>query len=336
MRNVEICRFEAGHFDRVRALYQSLYPGRERHIGFDRMRLTSTTDGLTEAQVAIDGDRLVAFYGIWPLNLFDGRRVVRGGQSIDTMTHPDFQGQGLFSELARRCYLGCSDRGMEVLYGLPNANSAPGFTKRLSWAAPDRVGQFVRPISGRGVGQLRGAALSTANAVLPLGGKDAAPELEQPENDLIEELLTRTQDTDHWSINQTAEWYDFRFQDDGRGPYEWLSLYDHSDRKLDAFAVWRKPTTPGESRGFVLALVGDQPKVASLVRTMIQRARIRDVSYLTAFTTAGWRSDILRRAAFVRIRHYPLIVRAVSGHSHRNNPFNSSIWSLFGADYDFN
>ena len=44
---------------------------------------------------------------------------------MDTMTHPDYQGQGVFTKLAKACYDITAIDGYRVLYGFPNPYSYP-------------------------------------------------------------------------------------------------------------------------------------------------------------------------------------------------------------------
>jgi len=54
--------------------------------------------------------------------------------SCDTMTHPDYQRQGMFVTLAQELYAELAERhGVSTVWGFPNAASHPGFVSRLGW-----------------------------------------------------------------------------------------------------------------------------------------------------------------------------------------------------------
>lgn len=82
---------------------------------------------------AFIGDRLAAHYAIMP------RRYVLDGQpyeaalSINTATHPDHQGKGLFTKLAEATYARASAQGVRFIIGAANANSVGGFTRKLGF-----------------------------------------------------------------------------------------------------------------------------------------------------------------------------------------------------------
>jgi hypothetical protein len=49
------------------------------------------------------------------------------------MTHPNHQGKGLFTKLAKLTYDLAKEEGIEFIFGFPNKNSYPGFIKKLNW-----------------------------------------------------------------------------------------------------------------------------------------------------------------------------------------------------------
>jgi GNAT superfamily N-acetyltransferase len=82
---------------------------------------------------AWDGARLAAHYVTCPLEAKVEGRVARGLLSLNTATHPDYQGRGLFTTLAEAAYEQGRSAGYEFVIGVANANSTPGFLKRLSF-----------------------------------------------------------------------------------------------------------------------------------------------------------------------------------------------------------
>lgn len=82
---------------------------------------------------AWDGERLAAHYVTCPLEAVVEGRVVKGLLSLNTATHPDYQGRGLFTQLAESAYAQGAAAGYEFVIGVANANSTPGFLKRLAF-----------------------------------------------------------------------------------------------------------------------------------------------------------------------------------------------------------
>jgi hypothetical protein len=91
---------------------------------------------------AFAGDQLAAHYATVPIVADFDRRTVRGLLSLNTATHPDHQGKQLFSKLAAQTYDCGGQQGFEFVVGVANANSTPGFVRKLGFA-------LVRPLDAR-------------------------------------------------------------------------------------------------------------------------------------------------------------------------------------------
>ncbi|NBJ13490.1 GNAT family N-acetyltransferase [Microvirga arsenatis] len=90
-------------------------------------------DGPVVGFDAWDGDSLAAHYACIPI-----RAHLAGGEakvllSLNTATHPSYQGRGLFTKLARLTYERAAESGYLAVIGVANANSTPGFLTKLSF-----------------------------------------------------------------------------------------------------------------------------------------------------------------------------------------------------------
>ena len=104
---------------------------------------------------AWEGDALAAHYACIPAQAVVNGRECRVLLSLNTATHPDFQGKGLFTRLAELTYGNAGERGFDAVYGIANANSTPGFLRKLGFTLVSpldaRIGAG-RISAGRGVG----------------------------------------------------------------------------------------------------------------------------------------------------------------------------------------
>lgn len=97
---------------------------------------------------AWEGERLAAHYVCVPANAHLLGRDCRVLLSLNTATHPDFQGKGLFTRLAEQTYAEGASQGFNAVYGVANANSTPGFLRKLGFT-------LVSPLDARiGVGRI--------------------------------------------------------------------------------------------------------------------------------------------------------------------------------------
>lgn len=83
--------------------------------------------------VAMEDDRIVANYSVSPSLLQIGDKQIKCALSLNTMTHPDFVGKGLFVELAKRLYEELKQQGYGMVYGFPNYISNRTFCTKLGW-----------------------------------------------------------------------------------------------------------------------------------------------------------------------------------------------------------
>lgn len=83
--------------------------------------------------VAKDNGKIVANYSVCPYVLLINNKKKKIGLSMTTMTHPMYEGKGLFIKLANIVYGIMKDRGYEGVVGFPNNNSHGIFNKKLGW-----------------------------------------------------------------------------------------------------------------------------------------------------------------------------------------------------------
>lgn len=84
---------------------------------------------------ALADGQIAGFYGVIPWQLALDGQTVSVFQSMDTMTHPNFQRRGLFVTLAKACYAELAARHKDyVIIGIPGTSSFPGFVQKLGWS----------------------------------------------------------------------------------------------------------------------------------------------------------------------------------------------------------
>lgn len=89
--------------------------------------------GPAEILLAVDGDRIVGHYAVIPQRFKIRDRRIMATLSLDTMVHPDYQGQRIFTRLAADSYEQIARKGMPMTYGFPNKNSIHGIVNKLNW-----------------------------------------------------------------------------------------------------------------------------------------------------------------------------------------------------------
>lgn len=93
--------------------------------------------------------KLAAHYVTQPIKALINGVEKRGLLSLNTATHPNHQGKKLFTTLAEKTYELGAEMGFDFVYGVANANSTPGFIKKLGF-------QLIAPLEVKvGLGSIK-------------------------------------------------------------------------------------------------------------------------------------------------------------------------------------
>lgn len=75
-----------------------------------------------------------------------GGEVRRAVRAVDTATHPDYQGRGIFTRLTMHALESVRDEGVHFVFNTPNDQSRPGYLK-MGWEQVGRLPIACRPRS---------------------------------------------------------------------------------------------------------------------------------------------------------------------------------------------
>src|SRR5262249_23208544 len=137
--------------------------------------------------------------------------------------------QGMFVALATECMKLAADRGVEALYGFPNANSYPGFVRRLDWDHTGDIPLWIRPIlpsRHKRVPRAIGPLADLAGRLLPRSsgrGFEICSGSEQPS--ALEEFLAPWRAIGGLCrVERTIERYRWRFSQAAEMSYRWIQV----------------------------------------------------------------------------------------------------------------
>ena len=125
--------------------------------------------GPSPAWVAVDGDRIAGFRVLMRWEFVDAAGSVRAVRAVDTATHPDYQGQGIFTRLALHALDELRADGVDFVFNTPNDQSRPGYLK-MGWQVVGRLPTAVRPDRARAASRA-----SRPPGCRPSGGRRRAP-----------------------------------------------------------------------------------------------------------------------------------------------------------------
>jgi GNAT superfamily N-acetyltransferase len=86
--------------------------------------------------------RLIGLRALMRWRFMAGHTIVEAARAVDTATHPDYQGRGVFSRLTRAA-LEMMAGDIDLIFNTPNGKSGPGYLK-MGWHEVGRVPVSVR------------------------------------------------------------------------------------------------------------------------------------------------------------------------------------------------
>jgi hypothetical protein len=283
--------------------------------------------------VAEADGRIVGLRAFMRWRLGAGDREVRAVRAVDTATHPDFQGRGIFSRLTREA-LDALQGEIDLVFNTPNSKSLPGYLKR-GWNMVGRVPVWTRV--RRPLRWVRG--VRSAREGTPMGGTGppvhaapAAQALRAAEG--LSVLLAEADLPDvRLATPRDPAYLGWRYADAPHLDYRAV----HSDRggRLDGLAIFRvRPrgrlweSTVAE----VLVRPGDVSTARQLFRAVAGAA---PVDHVTCSFPRGWSSRrALPRSRFVRVPGGITLVARPLRDVVDLRPFDIRSWALSLGDVE--
>jgi len=311
-------------------------------FGFDRgkehhhWKFRDNPSGQPIVALAEAEGKIVGQYALWPTQLRLGTELVSGAQSLDTMTHADFRGQGMFTVLADECMRYAAKRGVEALYGFPNESSRPGFVRKLDWDCTGDVPIWIRPLrvsKHRRTPTWLGPAADLAAMLLPRGRARAFEmRITPPSDDAIEAILAPWRDQKGiCRVERSAAHFAWRFAEASGMRYAHVCAYRNSE--LFAMGVWGIDIRNGNA---VLAelLSLDSAAAQAVISVIVDFAARAECPLVFAVNSRSSLAFSLARCGFIRCGTIPFIVRKLTARTLGANVHTHANWEVFGADLD--
>ena len=100
--------------------------------------------GVSQVLLAFENDVLVGVRAFMKWQWRLGTEVWTAYRAVDTATHPDYQGQGIFKKLTLQALDEIQKEGETFVFNTPNNNSRPGYLK-MGWQIIDAIELAVVP-----------------------------------------------------------------------------------------------------------------------------------------------------------------------------------------------
>lgn len=252
--------------------------------------------------VACDEGRVVGFRALMRWSFERAGRSVRAVRAVDTATHPDYQGRGVFRRLTLHALEELRSEDVGFVFNTPNLRSRPGYLK-MGWTVVGRVRTSVHPRSPSALVRLARSRVAAERWSEVVGsGQPVTAAFQNPAE--LAALLASQPPAAGFRTARTVEYLQWRY---GIEPLHYRTFLGASGvRDGVAFVRVRRR---GVAREAVLADVlvpgGDSKVKARLVRRVCREV---DADYVLSFSRA-----VADGAGFVRMpRQGPVLVcRAV-------------------------
>lgn len=207
----------------------------EQHARFYRWKHVENPFGPSYGWVAVDGGRVVGLRLFLRWEFRVGDEVVRAVRAVDTATHPDYRGQGIFRRLTLHGLEELERAGVAFVFNTPNDQSRPGYLA-MGWQIVGRLPVRMRPRSPAVLRRLLRARVAAELSSLPTSvGGPAGDVLADPA--IAEQLETsqQAQRPRQLTTNRTASYLAWRY---GHEPLAYRAVAP-SGRPRDGVLIFR-------------------------------------------------------------------------------------------------
>src|SRR5688572_14578158 len=173
-------------------LRKSMVEGSPRTLDYWNWKHRDGTFGPSYVLVAEKDRTVVGLRAFMRWEWAAGGRVLHAVRAVDTATHPECRGRGIFTKLTEALVEQVRAAGVAFVFNTPNANSRPGFIK-MGWKSLGRVTLLIRPQRPwRIMAALARRAVGGRSAAADLPARPAKDVLDHPEIVAFAERAVRT------------------------------------------------------------------------------------------------------------------------------------------------
>jgi GNAT superfamily N-acetyltransferase len=259
--------------------------------------------GASPAWVATSGERVIGLriFLRWEFEHPDGR-VRRAVRAVDTATHPDFQGRGVFRSLTLQSLDALRADGVDFVFNTPNDKSRPGYLK-MGWRQVGRLPAAVRPAGARALVRMLRSRVPAERWSVPTSAGDDAPGFLADAR--VETLLHGLPPARTLRTRRTPAYLRWRYGFD-RLAYRAMCVGDDPSRGFAVFRLRRRGSALEAALCDLLVPAGARAEARALERTIL---RASGADYVIRLDRA-----VATRSGFVRLpRQGPIFVtRAVA------------------------
>ena len=124
----------------------------EKSEDFWRWKHVDNPFGPSPVLVADDNGRIAGVRAFMRWTWQSRERSYRALRAVDTATHPDYRGQGIFKKLTLQLISECLEEGDDFIFNTPNEQSRPGYLK-MGWEQLGKLPVRMAPLRPLRIGR---------------------------------------------------------------------------------------------------------------------------------------------------------------------------------------
>ncbi len=186
-------------------------------IEYWNWRFRDNLTNQTLIKLAWDEDKLVSHYAVCPIPMLTNGNNFNGALSMTTMTDPNYNGIGLFPQLANQLFSELPNKKIELVYGFPNRNSHYAFIKKLNWENICSIFQF-----------------SISNT----GSFKGIYDVHSIENISEAHLENTIKNSKELSINRNIDFYNWRYKNNPINTYHYAEIERNNIKNFILFKMF--------------------------------------------------------------------------------------------------
>lgn len=262
-------------------------PTGHRTAEFFRWKHEANPFGRSFSLVAQEGGEIIGFRTFLRWRFLAGDEPVEAVRAVDTATHPDHQGRGIFTTLTLAALEGLGDE-VALVFNTPNERSRPGYLK-MGWSPVGTVPITVRPVHPLGL--VRGGVSARRGRGAPSGPPPPSPlpaarEALQDEAAVADLLARARPDGSRLVTDRSVAYLRWRYGDAPGLGYRAVTI--GSGGRLAGMALGR-PRRRGSLREFLIAEVITADDDARTARQLLRRAARSGCDHVVAHFPRGTR-----------------------------------------------
>lgn len=293
----------------------------------------------------ISTNTLAGQYLVLPMEYQIMGEKISGSLSLNTLTHPDHQGKGLFTKMAGATYMDCAENNNFFTIGFPNPLSYPGFVRKLDFAHLGDIPLLIKPLK-----PIKIFLSYFKKEKEKHGGEIAFKQFSKNEN--IKELdFNDAKDQNKYiafwnsikvnypiSSNKTFEFLKWRYNDHPTKTYK--VFYSQVDEKMKGIIIMRAEHVWGFDVGIIMDLMLIDLADKTLLKFASKSFDKMKLDFIAALHSEIGEYKTLKKNNFFKIPQ-KLLPQKIHFIVRKNIEFDDSIkieklenWKLTFGDYD--